>query len=200
LGAAYPVVVHGAGAYMILFQEDMEHPGILWMAQVDEDGGVSISPMPLPADAVPGGAAATFSGTEYAIISESVGTIQFILLDPDGGGGSGRDLEGFLVSTTGPISEPLGMLDMVWTGSRYGVVWTHENPTTGSHVWFFELDRGGEPVNGPHMLNPDATESFNPSITWVETDTQRYYVFAWNEFTSTYGWHVLYTYSYGCTM
>ena len=53
---------------------------------------------------------------------------------------------------------------------------------------------------GPDTLNPTATQSKNPTITWIEDSTRFYWVFAWNEFNSSYAINVMYTYSYGCTL
>lgn len=145
-----------------------------------------------------------WNGSGYALMwEEAAGTtgtphLHLSFVDAGGTGSTDLDLDTALSSVGTLTSGQPGMLNLVWTGARYGVVWVHVNPSTGTHVWFFELDTDGSIADGPHNLNPDATQSFNPAITWIGTSTLRYYVFAWNEFSSATGVHVLYTYTYGC--
>jgi hypothetical protein len=114
-----------------------------------------------------------------------------------------RTLEADLAPSTGAFTsdQQPGMIDVVWNGSRYGVAWVHSSISASRvRAWFFELDSDAVLVDGPILVNPDGTQTYNPSITWLETTTQYYYVFAWQEFSSATAVHVLYTYSYGCTI
>jgi hypothetical protein len=201
-----PMVVYNGSGYGILYLMSTAGPFAMAMAQLEEDGSpspVPWAPIPAAEEGLTGRPAVAWDGSRYAILFEGSvwgeAAMHFVRHRPDGGG-SGTTITEGLKPTTGAITDPLGMLDMVWTGSRYGVVWAHLNPTLGSRIWFFEMDIDGDVVNGPHLLNPDATQSFNPAITWIKTDTMRYYVFAWDEFSDATAHHVLYTYSYGCRM
>jgi hypothetical protein len=144
---------------------------------------------------------------QYAILWEEGGgatAAHFHLSQVDAGGTSPRDatLESALAPSTGAFTanQQPGMIDVAWTGSRYGVAWVHSNVSLSRiRAWFFELGPSGALIGTPELLNPDGTQTQNPSIAWLQTSTQYYYVFLWNEFSSASGVHVLYSYSYGCT-
>lgn len=143
-----------------------------------------------------------WTGSRYTLMWEEVGVapmLNLATIDPGGVPVDHVTLEGDLYPHVGTTShgQP-GMLDMVWTGHGYGILWVHQDPATGTHVWFFELDPDARLSGTPVNLNPDSTQSHNPTITWKGDSRQHYFVFAWVEFSSMYGWHVLYTYSYGC--
>ncbi len=146
-----------------------------------------------------------WDGTRYALMwEESAGTgashLNLSFVEAGGASVTDTTLEDVLSPTVGTVTnEQRGMLDLVWTGERYGVVWVHSDITVSRvRVWFFEMDADGAVTDGPHLLNPDSTQTHNPTIAWIETPAMRYYVFGWNEFSSSSGVHVLYTYTYGC--
>ena len=134
--------------------------------------------------------------------SSGTGTSHMNLSFVDAGGTAVTDLtlEDALSPTVGTVTnEQRGMLDLVWTGARYGVVWVHSDIVASRvRVWFFEIDADGSITDGPYILNSESTQTHNPTITWIEIGEAHYYVFGWNEFSSASGFHVLYTYTYGC--
>jgi hypothetical protein len=151
---------------------------------------------------VSGRPAFAWDGSGYGIlVQEEESALEFNRLDADLGGGSGRSLDTDLKPFTGEfVRDHPGMIDMVWTGERYGVVFVFLDTFGATRVWFFEMSRDGDILNGPYLLNEEADESFHPTITWVQTDTMWYYVFAWVEYMSVSDTDVLYTYSYGCSL
>ncbi len=201
-----PVVAHASDRYGVAYCNDASSE--LAFLEIAEDG-----------DRIPGSdfhgsyggrlkgrPAMAWNGSRYGIVFEagagSTSTVWFCLKGSGAGSMACDDLTSILESTVGTITDAQeGMLDIAWNGQRFGVVWVHSNPVTDREVvWFFELDEEGAVVNGPHGLNPDAARSYNPAITWVARDWGHYYVFAWDEFSSASGVHVLYTYSYGCSL
>jgi hypothetical protein len=154
---------------------------------------------------VVGRPALEWDGDRYALLwEEAAGTgaarVHLSFIEAGGTATTDSTLEDALSTTVGTVTnEQRGMMDVVWTGERYGVVWVHSDIVAGRvRVWFFELDSTGSLTDGPHLLNPDSTQTHNPTITWIEIGDGYYYVFGWNEFSSREGVHVLYTYTYGC--
>jgi hypothetical protein len=146
-----------------------------------------------------------WDGDRYVLMwEEAAGTgashLHLSFVEAAGASTTDMTLEDALSPTVGDVTaEQRGMMDVVWTGEHYGVVWVHPDIVASRvRVWFFELDTAAAITDGPHILNPDSTQTHNPTITWIETPAMRYYVFGWNEFSSAQGFHVLYTYTYGC--
>jgi hypothetical protein len=96
-----------------------------------------------------------------------------------------------------PHTQP-GELDLVWTGRSLGILIKHDGLTAGKKIYFIELAADGARLSEPLLVNTDATSSFNPSITYMETDSESYYLFAWLQ-SSSEGIHQVYTATYGCT-
>jgi len=149
-----------------------------------------------------------WDGDRYALMwEEAAGTgaahVHLSFIEAAGASTTDLTLEDMLSTEleSSVTNEQRGMMNVVWTGERYGVVWVHADIVLGRvRVWFFELDSTGTLTDGPHLLNPESTQTYNPAITWIENSTMRYYVFGWNEFSSSSGVHVLYTYTYGCNV
>jgi len=94
-----------------------------------------------------------------------------------------------------------GMMDLVWTGDRYGVIWVHEDITTGCHPWFFELQADVTDSITRENLREDTTNTHHPAVTWVDLGgDEECFVFAWTQFDSSDAQHKLFTYSYCCTI
>lgn len=90
-----------------------------------------------------------------------------------------------------------GELDMVWTGSNLGIILKYDGQTAGKKIYFVELENNGDKIGNTLLINPGASSSFNPSITFMQTARDRYYLFAWLQYST--GIYQISTATYGCT-
>jgi hypothetical protein len=90
-----------------------------------------------------------------------------------------------------------GELDMVWTGSNLGLILKYDGQTAGKKIYFVELENNGDKIGNTLLVNPGASSSFNPSLTFMQTARERYYLFAWLQYST--GIYQISTATYGCT-
>ena len=110
---------------------------------------------------------AAWNGSTYGVVWQD---------DPRNG--SGADLR--FVQTDG-AGQPVGAesevyesdrgvvsVDMVWTGSEYGVVWAEERVSNQrNEIYFIRLDAAGAPIGADIAVTaPDLIDSREPSISW----------------------------------
>ncbi len=216
-GLAY--VVHiGAGADQVHFLElnadgsQVAGSGLSWTV-TEATSIISLNSNNTPPD--PSCPALAWSGSEYLLAFEEVSVTEAVS-DPShlhtkviAPGGAvvlheqiiGDDVADALSLTVTGRQD--GMMDAAFDGDRFGLVWVHEDSVEGARVIFMQIATDGTLVrsaNSPHILNPSSQHSFNPSIAWLETATQRYYGFIWNEFSSATAVHVTYGLSFGCVI
>ena len=90
-----------------------------------------------------------------------------------------------------------GELDMVWTGSSLGLILKYDGQTAGKKIYFLELESNGDKIGDTLLVNPGASSSFNPALTFMQTSRDRYYLFVWLQYST--GIYQIFTASYGCT-
>ena len=77
-------------------------------------------------------------------------------------------------------SQQPGELDMVWTGSRLGIVIMHDGMMSGKNIYFAEFSSEGIRISDDAIkINDPGTSNFNPSLTYLYDDPKEYYLFAW---------------------
>jgi hypothetical protein len=89
-----------------------------------------------------------------------------------------------------------GELDMVWNGSSLGIAIKHDGGTSRK-VFFGEFEISGTIIGGAFAVS-DQTTTFAPSVTFMQTATERYYLFTW--LSSSTGPYYIYDSTYGCNI
>lgn len=93
-----------------------------------------------------------------------------------------------------------GQLDMVWNGESLGIIFQHTGPTSGRKLYFAEITFDGRLAQEgqPLLITERAANSFNPAITFMQDENQKYYLFAWLQFSSDK--YMILVATYGCTI
>jgi hypothetical protein len=60
---------------------------------------------------------------------------------------------------------------MVWTGSEYGMAWTHSPTSGGGDIWFSVVTMGGSVrVRGQRVTDNGSDHDFRPSLVWTGSE------------------------------
>lgn len=135
-----------------------------YLVRLDPSGSV------LGETTVPGGyhPALAWGGGRYALvdyrIQQPIGNweVQLALLDSNGGLLNTSRLD----DDSSINTENRGELDIVWTGTDFGVVWTGRSPYN-EEIWFRRADIGGNPLGLPQAVSNGASgDSLNAKLAW----------------------------------
>jgi hypothetical protein len=209
-----PVVAYDGTGYLIAYfyhggPDDPAGVDSLRLIELSADGvpgpEEETIDLELPVNSIVGRPSIVWAGDRYAVLWQEAGggdyTPSSMHLTTKMPGEAALDLditERWIPPISSfPYTQP-GELDMVWTGRSLGLLISHDGMTAGKKIYFIELRSNGDRLSEPLLVNTGASSSFNPSITYMETAADSYFLFAWLQF-SIGGICQVYTATYGCT-
>jgi len=209
-----PVVAYGGTGYLVayFYHSDPEDPAgddSLRLIELDSDGtpgpDEETIDLELSANSIVGRPSIVWAGDRYAVLWQEAGggteTPSSMHLTTKTPGDAALDLnitERWSPTISSfPHTQP-GEVDLVWTGRSLGILIKHDGLTAGKKIYFIELGSNGDKLSEPLLVNTGASSSFNPSITYMETAADSYFLFAWLQY-SIGGIYQVYTATYGCT-